>query len=213
MPRVRFTLPQVKTFPDTRPSACPYCGSVYLNRHGLATKRINDLYVSEVTAHRYRCCDCGRTFRHYPQGVDGHDQSHRLRGLAALSWALGLSLRSVSHLLSALGCDLSRMSVWRDVQESGSNTLDGWLSRVRGQVRLMGADETVLKVRGKRMMVGFVTDAESGRLVGMDVLVQRDSNGFVKWLSEYVSRFGVEAMLTDDLNTYKPVVGHLGVDH
>ena len=29
--------------------------------------------------------------------------------------ALGLSLRSVSHLLSALGCDLSRMSVWRDV--------------------------------------------------------------------------------------------------
>ena len=130
-----------------------------------------------------------------------------------MSWALGLSLRSVSHLLSALGCELSRMSVWRDVQESGSNALDGWLSRVRGQVRLMGADETVLKVRGKLMMVGFVTDAERGRLVGMDVLVQRDSNGFVRWLSEYVSRFGVESMLTDDLNTYKPVVGHLGVDH
>ena len=63
------------------------------------------------------------------------------------------------------------MSVWRDVQESGSNALDGWLSRVRGQVRLMGADETVLKVRGKLMRVGFVTDAERGRLVGMDVLV------------------------------------------
>ena len=105
------------------------------------------------------------------------------------------------------------MSVWRDVQESGSNVLDGWLSRVRGQVSLMGADETVLKVRGKRMMVGFVTDAESGRLVGMDVLVERDSDGFVKWPERYVSRFGVEAMLTDELNTYKPVVGHLGVDH
>ncbi len=29
----------------------------------------------------------------YPDGVDGHDRSKRLRGLAALSWALGLSHR------------------------------------------------------------------------------------------------------------------------
>ena len=128
MPRVRFTLPQVKTVPDTRSAACTYCGSVYLNRHGPVTKRIFGLYVSEVTAVRYRCYDCGRRFRHYPQGIDRHDQSHRLRGLAALSWALGLSLRSASHLLSTLGCDLPRMSVWRDVQESGSNALGGWLS-------------------------------------------------------------------------------------
>ena len=213
MSRVRFALPQVKLHPDTRPSACPYCGSVYLNRHGLVTKRIRDLYVSDVTVHRYRCCECSRTFRHYPHGVDRHDQSHRLRGLAALSWALGLSLRSVSHLLGALGCELSRMSVWRDVQESGSNALDGWLSRARGRVRLMGADETVVKVRGKQMVVGFVTDAESGQLVGMDVLAERDSDGFVRWLERYVSRFGVESMVTDDLNTYKPVVERLGVDH
>ena len=213
MPRLRFTPPQVKFFPDTRPSSCPHCGSVYLHRHGLVTKRISDLYISEVTAHRYRCCDCGHTFRYPPRRVDRHDQSHGLRALAALSWALGLSLRSVSHLLSALGCKLSRMSVWRDVQESGSNALDRWLSRARGRVRLMGADETVLKVRGKQTVVEFVTDAESGRLVGMDVLVDRDSDGFVRWLEGYVSRFGVESMVTDDLNTYKPVVERLGVDH
>ena len=28
-----------------------------------------------------------------------------------------------------------------------------------------------------------------------------------------MSRFGVEAVVTDDLNTYKPAVEHLGVDH
>ena len=206
MSRVRFTLPQVKLHPDTRPSACPQCGSVYLNRHGTVKKPISDLHLSEVTAHRYRCCDCGRTFRHYPQGVDRHDQSHRLRGLAALCWGLGLSLRSVSDLLSALGCELSRMSVWRDIQEAGSSVLNGWLSRHRGQVRLMGADETVVKV-------GFVADAERGRLVGMDVLVDRDSDDFVRWLQRYVNRFGVESMVTDDLNTYKPVVDRLGMDH
>ncbi len=133
--------------------------------------------------------------------------------MAALSWDLGLSLRSVSHLLGALGCDLSRMSVWRDVQESGSNALDGWLSGHRGRVRLMGAYETVVKVRGKQTVVGFVTDAESGQLVGMDVLAERDSDGFVRWLERYVSRFGVESMVADDLNTYKQVVSRLGVDH
>ena len=60
---------------------------------------------------------------------------------------------------------------------------------------------------------GFVTDAATGQLLGMDVLVERDSEGFIKWLEGYVSRFGVEAMVTDDLSTYKPVVEHLGVEH
>ena len=177
MTRVRFTLPQVKLHPDTRPPACPHCGSVFLNRHGAVAKPVKDLYVSQVTVHRYRCVDCRRTFRHYPQGVDGHDQSLRLRGLAALTWGLGLSLRSTSHLLAAMGRELSRMSVWRDVQESGSGALSGWLSRARGQVRLMGTDETVVKLKGEKTVVGFVTDAESGRLVGMDVLVERDGRG------------------------------------
>ena len=77
----------------------------------------------------------------------------------------------------------------------------------------MGADETVIKVRGKQTVVGFVTDAKSGQLVGMDVLVDRDSDGFMRWLKRYVSRFGVKSMVTDDLNTYKPVVERLGVDH
>ena len=82
------------------------------------------------------------------------------------------------------------MSIWRDVQESGSNSLSGWVSRARGHVKVMGADETVLKVKGKRTVVGFVTDAATGQLLGMDVLVERDSEGFIKWLEGYVNRFG-----------------------
>ena len=107
MSRVRFALPKIKTFPDARPSACPHHGSIYLHRHGAVTKPVKDLHGDEVTVHRYRCCDCVRTFRHYPQGVDRHDQSHRLRGPAALCWALGLSVRSVRELISEvveIGC-------------------------------------------------------------------------------------------------------------
>ena len=212
MSRLRFTLPQVKSVPDTRPSGCVYCGSVLLNRHGAVSKRIKDLYISEVSVHRYRCVDCSRTFRHYPEGVDRHDQSVRLRGLAALMWALGLSHRSVCHTLAALGCGLSPMSSWRDVQQAGSGSI-GWMSRVGSRVRMIGADETEVKLRGEKTVVGFVADAQSGQIVGMDVLVDRNSDGFTEWLKGYVECLGVEAMVTDDLSTYKPVAERLGLEH
>ena len=34
MPRVRFTLPEVKQKPDTRPSSCPRCGGGDFHKHG-----------------------------------------------------------------------------------------------------------------------------------------------------------------------------------
>ena len=104
------------------------------------------------------------------------------------------------------------MSSWRDVQEAGSRSLR-WVSRARGQVKVVGADETVVKIRGHKTVVGFVTDAATGQLLGMDVLMNRDSDGFMDWLSGYVDSLGVEAVVTDDLSTYKPVVEHFGVDH
>ena len=46
----------------------------------------------------------------------------------------------------------------------------------------------------------------------MDVLVERDSDGFMEWLCDFVSDYGGEAMVMDDLNTYKPVVERLGIE-
>ncbi len=62
-------------------------------------------------------------------------------------------------------------------------------------------------------MVGFVADAGSGRVVGIDILLERDSAGFVRWLRSYVSGLGVEVIVSDDFSTYKPVVERLGVEH
>ena len=52
-----------------------------------------------------------------------------------------------------------------------------WASR-----RVMSADETIVKVRGKAKLVGFVADAASRRLLGTDILVKRGSGGFTNWL-------------------------------
>ena len=213
MKRIRFIPAQVKTVPDDRPTACPHCGGGILSKHGSAEKPVKDIRVETVTVHRYLCQSCGRTFRHYPQGIDRGGQSQRMRGWAALMWALGLSLRSASHALAAVGESLSHTSVWRDVQEAGENARRRLAKQARGRVRVIGADETFVKVKGDETALGLVTDAETGQVIGMDVLVERDSDAFLAWLGEYVDEFGVEAMVTDDLNTYKPVAERLGLDH
>ena len=46
----------------------------------------------------------------------------------------------------------------------------------------MDTDETIVKVRVKVKLVGFVADAESGEMLGAYMLMERDSDGFADWL-------------------------------
>ena len=153
--------------------------------------------MSEVAAIRYLCVGCKSTFTHYPQDVDRNGCSVRLRALMSLMWALELSRRSALHPLSAPECPASRMSSWRTVQEAGRTAARGMSKRVAGRTPVMGADETIVKVRGKAKLAGFVAEAESGELLGIDMPVERDSDGFADWLKGYVERLGVNAVVTD----------------
>ena len=58
-----------------------------------------------------------------------------------------------------------------------------------------------------------VDKAATGEVLGLDVLVERDSDGFTEWLGDFARGYGVEAMASDDLNEYKPVVSAWGIDH
>jgi len=101
----------------------------------------------------------------------------------------------------------------RDVQEAGVGAIRALGRRVRERVEVVGADETMLKLNGEKVVAGFVVDASSGRLVGIDLLMKQDSAGFVDWLSGFVQELGVKAIVSDDLSTYKPVVEELGLEH
>ena len=213
MKRIRFIPAQIKTFPDERPDACKRRGSQILTRRGAVEKSVTDLCEEKVTVVRCRRSDCGSAFRHCPEGIDRGGQTRRMRGWAALAWALGLSPRSASHPLAAFGVSVSRMSVWRDVQEAGRNARRKQAGGARGRVRVTGADETAVRVKGVKTVVGAVADAETGQVLGLDELIERDADGFMEWLGDFASDYGVEAMVTDDLNTYKPAVRRLGIDH
>ena len=132
-----------------------------------------------------------------------------MRGWVALAWALGVSPRSASHLLAAFGVSISRMSVWRDVQEAGRNAR----RKQAGRATVIGADETPVRVKGKKTVGGVVADAETGQVLGLNVLVERDADGFIEWLGDFARGYGVEAMVANDLSAYKPAVERLGIDH
>jgi len=109
--KIRLVVPQVKAAPVARPPSCPRCRSSFLHQHQRVDKAIIDTQIRQVVALRYRCLGCGCTFRHYPEGVCAYRQSQRLMGLAALLWALGLSMSAVSHVLHALEAGIHKSSV------------------------------------------------------------------------------------------------------
>ena len=81
----------------------------------------------------------------------------------------------------------------RDIQESRRNARRKQTGRARGQVTAIGAHEMAVRVKCEK------TDAATGEVLGM-ALVELDSDGFIEWLGDSVSGYGVEAMVTDDLS-------------
>ena len=51
---------------------------------------------------------------------------------------------------------------------------------------MTGADETSVRVKGEKTVVGVVTDAATGQVLGLDVLVERDSAA--SWNDSAISR-------------------------
>lgn len=162
--KISLIIPDVNAPPTDRPRACRYCARPYLHSHGTLIKPVRDHKVKEVIVRRYKCVSCGRTFRHYPSGITNKDQSRRAVVLAALIYGLGLSCSAASHLLEALGVGVSKITVWRDAQEAGEALRKGRCPA--GRVKVLGADETSFKVKGREVVVGFVVDGQSGRTLG-----------------------------------------------
>jgi transposase-like protein len=208
--KIRLMIPDVNASPTDRPRSCPYCEGAILHRHATLRKPIKDHRCAEVEVHRYKCLSCERTFRHYPVGVSGKDQSHRTVALAALMYALGLSCSAASHILGALGAPVCKMTVWRDAQQAGESLRS---KRPSGRVRVIGADETVFRVRGEEVVVGFVVDSQSGETLGFEVLVEGDGRAFSRWLLGYVEQFGARVLVSDDNDSYSVAASHLGLEH
>ncbi|MFN4292966.1 MAG: transposase [Thermoflexales bacterium] len=201
-------LPAVDAEPHGRPQQCPFCGSPTLQRWGSVRKTVRDQSYRSVLAYRYRCPRCGHTFRDYPSGVDRADQTQRLRKLAALLCALGLSVRGVSAVLAVFGVQLNRMTAWRDLQEQAALLTQ---RRSIRSVRVLGVDGVYVKRGGQTRGVVVAVDMGDGQPVAVAELDERDAQAVGAWLKPLVARLGVRVVVTDDLAGYRGAAEQSGV--
>lgn len=206
---VTLQVPAVKYCCERRPSRCPYCSGETFQRWGGVAKRVSDPQLGEVWVYRYRCCRCRRTFRHYPVGIERGRQTARMRALAAIGWIFGMSYRCCSRYLSGFGLTLSRMSIWRDVQQRAAGQER---ERLWKPVRVLGIDGAYVRGWGKTQPVLVAVDMGTGELVTVGYVDEKDPQAVKKFLEPLVQRLGVSVIVTDDLASYKQVAEALGLE-
>ncbi len=215
--RLRISIPDVERERVRPPEACPYCGRKTLKPHQLrCRKAIRDTKWEEVVVQRWKCLRCRRTFRVYPQGVSQAHHSARLKGLAVLLYLLGLSYGAVQDVLGALGCFLSKTTVYRDVQAAGEKARqvrERWLAQEKGKVRFVGADLTQVRCAGEDVVVGVAVDAQHGPMLEVVLLEDEGAETLKGWLQPLLEMVGAEVLITDDADGFKEVADAAGVKH
>jgi transposase-like protein len=188
---------------------------VRLRINGRHRRRLIDPRVSEAEVIRYRCGGCGHSWRLYPEGVNRNTpQTKCQQVVSATLYVLGLSYDKASLFLEALGCGIVKSAIWRNVQRLGEKARRRFRA---GQGKLgrrpvVGMDETELKVSGEGITVGFVTDPETGELVGMRLLASREGEELTRWLCETAQQLGCEVVVTDELASYKLAAEEAGLE-
>lgn len=206
---VVLKLPEVKGEAG-RPSRCPSCKNETFQRWGGQVKTVRDPQVKQVTVYRYRCCQCGHTFRHYPEGVDQAQQSERLRRLAALCWVLGLSFRGIAGVFAVFGVGISRMTAWRDEQAWGKQLQR---QRLNKPVRVLGLDGAYVDGWGDTQPVLVAVDLGTEQPVAVGYVNEKDPQAVRRWLAPLVQQLGVSVIVTDDLFSYRTVAEKLNLEH
>jgi transposase-like protein len=160
--------------------------------------------------YRYRCCQCKRTFRHYPEGNSSADQTERLRLFAILLWTLGLSHRASSLILSGLNVLVSFMTIWRDVQAEAKQIkkCNQWKP-----VRIVGLDGAYVLGWGEKQPVLVAVDMGTGEPIAIGYINEHDPQALKRWLAPLVQKHGITVIVTDDLSSYKIVAEKLQLGH
>jgi transposase len=199
MPIVLLRLPKTEMNIDSRPRHCPYCGSPILQGWGKVPRTVRDKHEHTTEIPRYRCSECERTFRFYPTGVDRSEQTQRIKQLAALAWAMGLSVRDVVEVMDDLGVNLSRMTVWRE----GRALAERFDKQGKtGSLKRYSIDPIYIHKISTRLGVVVAIDLGDGRSVVLGTLNEHNPKIVRDWLEGLVAdlEIDVSIMETSRLN-------------
>ncbi|HEY9088929.1 MAG TPA: hypothetical protein VIO36_12225 [Anaerolineaceae bacterium] len=191
---VLLRFPGVETTPNGKSRRCPYCDSTIIQSWGQQFKSVRDSQTQEIIIHRYRCCTCGRTFRTYPEGIDRSLLSQRMHNLAALTFAMGLSVRQVSEAFANLGINMSRMTIYRDGREMALKFNQQGMSKYK-QIYLM--ERTHITQDKLRAGVRLVIDLGPGRHIVLGILDEYNPRAVAGWLEPICAEIGAQVYTMD----------------
>lgn len=199
--RIAFCLPAVEPHRYPEPVRCPYprCGSQDVLLRQIVPKAVRDPLLRLVTARRYGCLRCGRTFRVYPQGVGPAQTSLRLRHLSLLLYLLGLSYADVPRALRALGLSMSKTAVYLTVRAAGV-AVTGPRRRLRAVPAESGSgDETPSSRWANRWLaVELGLDVLDNGIVRVDVFQHEDLAALLPWLEQVAAAAGAQMLIRSD---------------
>jgi transposase-like protein len=215
--RLHMILPRVEPSEFKVPTVCLYpgCGGKHLELHQTVVKPVKDTEYQAVSAHRYRCLRCGRTFRVYPQGVTHDQTSQRVKGLGVFLYLLGLSYGAASLTLEALGVYMARSSVYAAVQAAAEKVPGMKRHEVFAGIRTpaLGGDVTSVKCKGEWLPLGLSVDDTTGLVLTVDQLTAEDADTLKGWLEPIAQAVDAKLLVTDDADSFKTVADQLGLEH
>jgi len=215
--RLNLILPIVDPEQYTEPARCmdPKCKGERFVPWQEAKKNVRDTEYEAVTARRYKCMQCGKTFRVYPQGVQKSQVSQRVKGMGVMLYVLGLSYGAVVIMLEALGVYESKSSVYRSVQ-AAAEAVPGMkrMGLIEGyRTKALGSDLTSVKCKGQWLPIGVTVDSINGFVLCIDQLAGEDAETLKAWIEPIADQVGAETLVTDDADAFKEVADQCGLDH
>ena len=215
--RLQLILPQVRPSEFKKPLACPHrdCQGRYVEHHQAVDKPLKDTGYGMVSAHRYRCLRCKRTFRVYPLGVTRAQTSQRVKGLSVMLYLLGLSYGATSLALEALGVYMSKTSVYEAVQAAAEKVPGLKRNEVFAGLRTpaLGGDLTSVKCNGEWLPLGLAVDDTTGLVLTVDELGAEDAETLQKWLEPIAQAVDAQLLVSDDADAFKTAANELGLEH
>jgi len=210
-----IAFPELSARTDQRPIVCPRCRRAGMGWHRQLTRPVVDLKLTEVQVVQYQCEGCGASVTVTPPGLrPGCKHSERTKVLSVVLWGLGLSFRDAAAVMKGLGVPISHVEIIFNVREMGAAAMRRHQQAVKQiKTSVLGADETQVKLSGNGVTLGFLTDPSTGEIVGMEILTSREGEELGRWILEAAKRFGAKALVSDELESYKPAAEKAGLEH
>jgi transposase-like protein len=189
MPVIVFRFQNFQPDQEERPERCPSCGSQVLQRWGGGVKIIQDIRNEVGQFHRYSCQTCKRTFRHYPAGIDKTRLTQRVRKVAGIAWALGMSARDVADTFAPVGIELNYVTVWREGHDLVMRFKESFGPDHPGRFSI---DKLFLKNKGRGIGTSIMVDLGAGKTVVLGRMDEVDYRKILAWLEPVVKNMGVQ---------------------